>query len=108
MSLVGIAMIGLFAIIALLMVRATLRTRDTELETMATSMGMPKGTVEERKKLLEESLLKAAPGVISEVGKLMVSGDTTVHEWTLGDKPDEVSAPGNSSQIKVKVQVTRS
>jgi len=99
-------MIGLLAIIALLMVRFNLREKDAQLTAMAAAMGMSKDTVEERKGLLKESLLKAAPEVITEVGKLMVSGDTSVHEWTLGDKPDEIGKPGAHSQLKVKVQVT--
>ena len=100
-------MIGLFAIVALLMVRAKLRAKDAEMTAMATKMGLPKDTVEERKKILEESLLKAAPEVLPEVAKLIAKGDTDVHEWTLGDKPDEIAKPGVHSQIKVKVQVTR-
>lgn len=108
MSLTGMAMIGLFAIVALLLARWKLREKDAEMAAMATMMGLPQNTVDDRKKLLEESLRQAAPEVISEVGKLMSSGDTSVHEWTLGDKPDDMTKPGIHSQIKVKVQVTRS
>lgn len=107
MTLTGMAIIGLFAVMALLMTRWKLREKDAEMTAMATELGLPEGTVEQRKKLLEQSLVKAAPEVISEVGKLMASGDTSVHEWTLGDKPDEMNTPGTHSQIKVKVQVTR-
>jgi len=101
------AMIGLFAIVALLLARWKLREKDAEMAAMATMIGVPQNAVGQRKKLLEESMVKAAPGVISEVGKLMVSGDTSVHEWTLGAKPDDPTKPGVHSQIKVKVQVTR-
>jgi hypothetical protein len=107
MSLVGMAMIGLFAIIALLMVRLTLRTRDTELAAMAAKMGVPQEVAEERKKIIEEGLRKAIPQAIPTVAKLATSGDSDLHEWTIGDKPGDMSKPGNHFGATVKVQVTR-
>ena len=97
-------MVGLFAIIALLMVRISVRVRVTEFEDTTNQKGAP--TPEASEKILDESLQKAALPAIPAVAKLAAS-DSGVHEWSFGDKPNDMTKPGNHFGATVKVQVTR-
>ena len=106
MSLTSLAMIGLFAILVLLIARAKLREKDAEIAAMATMMGVPRPEAAE--KVLGDSLRQVAPEVLPQVAKPVANtGEPEVHEWTFGEKPEDMQKPGVHFSTHVKVKVVR-
>lgn len=93
-------MIGLLAIVVLLIARAKLREKEAEVAAMATMMGLQK---------VNGTEITPPTGSLIETAKFASTsvGEPEVHEWSFGDKQDDLSKPGIHFRTKVKVQVVR-
>jgi hypothetical protein len=93
-------MFGLLAIVVLLIARSKLREKEAEVAAMATMMGLQK---------VNGTTVMSQTGSMIETAKFASTsdGESQVHEWTFGDKQDDLSKPGIHFRTKVKVQVVR-
>ncbi len=108
MSLTSVAMIGLFAVVMLLIARAKIREKEAEVARMATMMGLQNVSPEALQAVSPQILQKVSPEVLPpELAKVSTNGDSEVHEWSFGDKPEDMSKPGVHFRTNVKVQVIR-
>ena len=100
-------MIGLFAIVALWVTFTRLRGRSARIAAMTSMMGLQKDSLGDPTKAIADALQKAAPEVLPEVEQALASGNSEVREWSVGDKLEDLTKPGNHAQTTVKVRVTR-
>ena len=108
MSLTSVALIGLFAVVALLIARAKIREKEAEVARMATMMGLQNVSPEALQAISPKNLQRLSPEALPpELAKISTSGDAEVREWSFGDKPEDMIKPGLHFRTNVKVRVVR-